>query len=136
VSPYLLLLHGCLTGMFGQVTVTNQEATGPLPPAPCCVDRHQQAGWPRSIAWWAIPSDRCGYTMYRVGGDCPLRCVADPPRADEGTWGWDYVGRWFRRNVILGWWHERRPEVGESTYKTDGPNLNHGEGTLLQHQDH
>jgi len=136
MSPYLLLLQGCLTGMLGQILPAEVPAPSPLPPAVTCQDRHEQAGWPRCIAWWAIPSDRYGYTMYQVGGDCPLRSLADPPRPDEGTWGWDYVGRWLHRNVILGWWHERRPEVGESTYKTDGPNLNHGEGTLLKPQDH
>ena len=123
-----LLMHGCLAGCLGQLP-------SPDPTSACGADRHEQAGYPRSVAWWAIPSDACGFTMYRIGGDCPLPRLAEPPRPDEGTWGWDYVGRWWHRHVILGWWHERRPETGASTYRTDGPNLNHGEASLLGHDD-
>jgi hypothetical protein len=87
------------------------------------------------VAWWAIPSDTGAYVLYRVGGGCPRPLAADPPSPIDGTWGWDYAGRWFHRNVILGWWHGRRQQGGTGAYATDGPGLNHGEATLSGHHD-
>jgi hypothetical protein len=77
-----------------------------------------------------MPSDTGRYTMYRVGGGCSCRLLADSPFPWEGTWGWDYVGRWLGPDVILGWWHGRRYQGGTGAYQTDGPTLNHGETTL------
>jgi hypothetical protein len=116
MSPYLVLMHAILAGLLGQAPADSPE-------------RHQQAGCPRTVAWWAVPSNTGGYALYRVGGGCPYPLAADPPSPGEGTWGWDYVGRWFPRNVILGWWHDNHDRGG--TYQTDGPNTNHGQATLL-----
>jgi hypothetical protein len=120
------LLHSCLAGLLGQVPPANC----PGPTAADTWERHQQAGWPQNVAWWAIPSDTGRYTVYCVGGGCPCPRLADAPLPSEGTWGWDYVGRWLRPNVILGWWHDRCSQGGTGAYQTDGPTLNHGEGTL------
>jgi len=131
MSLYVLLVLSCLPSMLSQTMAVDVQTPNPPTPPPTCVDCNRPVHCPPGVAWWAIPSERCGYTMYPVGGDCPIRCVGDPPRPDEGTWGWDFVGRWLPRNVILGWWHDRRPSLGESTYKTDGPNLNSCQGVLL-----
>jgi hypothetical protein len=119
----MVVMHCYLAGLLGQT---------PAPPADPC-DRLQRAGCPQTVGWWAIPSDTGAYAAYRVGGGCPCPRLADPPQPDEGTWGWDYLGRWFHRHVILGWWHDRRYQGGTGSYQTDGPSLNHGEGTLHHH---
>jgi hypothetical protein len=116
-------LHALLMSAFAAALL------GPAQPDAC------QPVCPRKVAWWAIPSDTGAYVPYRVGGGCPRPLVADPPSPTDGTWGWDYVGRWFHRNVILGWWHGRRQQGGTGAYATDGPGLNHGEATLPGHHD-
>ncbi len=78
---------------------------------------------PLGIARWAVPSDTGRYVGYYVGGGCARYLRANPPGPDDGTWGWDYQGGFFRRNVILGWWHGRRYQGGTGAYKTDGPIL-------------
>jgi hypothetical protein len=92
--------------------------------SPTTVHQPPSTCFPTAVAWWAIPSDTGHYTMYRVGGGCPCPCLADPPMTWEGTWGWDYVGHWFRPDAILGWWHGRRCQGGAGAYQTDGPTLN------------
>jgi hypothetical protein len=91
---------------------------GPLGAAQPC-----EPSSPPGIARWAIPSDTGRYVGYYVGGGCPRYLRANPPGPDDGTWGWDYQGGFFRRNVILGWWHGRRYQGGTGAYKTDGPML-------------
>jgi hypothetical protein len=125
-----ILVPGCMAGVLSQTPVQPPPITYVGPPALECPDRHVQAGLPKNIAWWAIPSDTGAYTMYRVGGGNPYPCLADAPLPCEGTWGWDYLGKWFRSNVILGWWHGRRDQGGSGAYQTDGPGTNHGQGTL------
>jgi hypothetical protein len=132
------LINGCLVGVMGQVPLPNSEPVA----IPVCnpqsaihnpqlvPDRYQQTGCPRNVAWWAIPSDTGKYTMYRVGGGCPVPHLAEGPFPCEGTWGWDYIGRLLPHNVILGWWHGLCFQGGVGAYQTDGPNLNHGEATL------
>ncbi len=119
------VITGCLGGILGQApaAVPNQCPTA-------IVNRDQQAGNPTGVAWWAIPSDTGSYVVYRVGGGCPIPGLADRPLAHEGTFGWDYIGRWLPQNVFLGWWHGRQYQGGADGYRTDGPPLNHGEGTL------
>ena len=70
----------------------------------------------------ALPSDTGQYRGYHVGGGAGNPRKAEPRRADEGTWGWDYQGLLPRR-IILGWWHGRRVQGGTGAYKTDGPRL-------------
>jgi hypothetical protein len=77
-------------------------------------------GLPR-LAWWAIPSDTGHYLGYYLGGGSGRPLAAEPRRADEGTWGWDYQGWLVPRRVMLGWWHGRRSQGGTGAYKTDGP---------------
>jgi hypothetical protein len=123
-----VLVNGCLAGALSQVPPPIAETVSmPVCNPQSAIYNPQSA---RCVAWWAIPSDTGKYTMYRVGGGCPLPCVAQPPLPHEGTWGWDYVGRWLPHNVILGWWHGLCYQGGAGAYQTEGPNLNHGAGTL------
>jgi hypothetical protein len=94
------------------------------PPADSACEQ-RRAGNPQGVACWAVPSDTGHYVGNYVGGGCAVRCVADPPHADEGTWGWDYRGWLWPRRVLLGWWHGRS-QGGTGAYRTDGPNLLHG----------
>ena len=73
----------------------------------------------------ARPSKGPDYTGYYVGGGAP--CRGEPRCSTEGTWGWDYKGRCFSRNVWLDWWHGRRYQGGSGNYKTDGPECHLGE---------
>lgn len=75
----------------------------------------------------AMPSRTKANVGYQVGGGNPFPHLAEPRRADEGTWGWDYQGRLLPRRVISGWWHGRRSQGGTGAYKTDGLKLFHGE---------
>lgn len=80
-------------------------------------------GVPPSVSRWAVPSDTGRYIGYYVGGGAWRYRRAEPPGPDDGTWGWDFQGGFFRRRVILGWWHGRRYQGGTGAYKTDGPKL-------------
>lgn len=104
------------------------EEAGTIPAADLS-DPHR-AGNPHWLFRWAIPSDTGSYVGYQVGGGCPRPLRAEAPYDHEGTWGWDYQGWLFPRRVILGWWHGRRYQGGTGAYKTDGPSLHFGEGTL------
>jgi hypothetical protein len=86
-------------------------------------DEDRRAGHPQELSIFARPSDNGGFLGYYLGGGCLSRRKAEPPTPDEGTWGWDFTGRWFTRRVDLGWWHGRRYQGGSGAYKTDGPKL-------------
>ena len=85
-----------------------------------------RAGHPREVSHFAMPSDTGRYIGYWIGGRacaCVLGTRRRPPYPDEGTWGWDFTGGLFRRNVDLGWWHGRRYQGGTGAYKTEAPKL-------------
>src|SRR5262249_42253600 len=75
----------------------------PVPQAGDCGS--VRAGCPECVAWWARPADDPQRVGNYVGGGCPVRCRADGPHPNEGTWGFDYQGWLLPRRVILGWWH-------------------------------
>ena len=82
----------------------------------------QRSGWPWSAWRWAQPQAACDYTGYYVGGGASRyqgreRCPA------EGTWGWDYRGKWFARRVRLAWFCKPRRQGGEGQYQPDGPRV-------------
>jgi hypothetical protein len=89
------------------------------------VHPHVRAGCPQSIAWWAQPSNSAHYGGYYVGGGA--LCHGDGRCADEGTWGWDYLGALFTKHVRLGWSHGRLYQGGAGAYETDGPKVLHHE---------
>ena len=109
LGSLLLALAGLLVGGPARA----QECNG--------VDPVQRSGYAQDVAPWAHPSDTGRYFGYFVGGGCPFYHKADPPRCEEGTWGWDFLGGCFRRRVVLGWWHGRRDQGGTGAYQTDGP---------------
>jgi hypothetical protein len=97
--------------------------------APACCHELARAGHPHHVAPWAIPSNTCAYSGYYVGGGAhsysgPGRC------ADQGTWGWDFVGRCVVPLVRLGWSHPPREQGGTGSYEPDGPKVRN----LLQHK--
>src|SRR5262249_25055543 len=83
-------------------------------------DGELRAGHPSCISRLARPSDTGAYDGYYVGGGSP--CRGDGHSEDEGTWGWDYFGRYWKSKVALLWSHGR-PQGGTGAYKTDGPQL-------------
>jgi hypothetical protein len=97
--------------------------------APHRIDRTTQpvarAGFPWCISRFA----RCGvnpreYSAGYVGGGSgkllgEARCI------DEGTWGVDYDGLFFRKKIWKQWSHGRRYQGGTGAYKTDGPKIAH-----------
>ena len=85
------------------------------------IERFQQAGNPQCIAPYAGPSINNHYGSYWVGGGS---LFADGPRQlNEGTWGWDYRGILFPKQVALGWTHGRRYQGGTGAYRTVGPSV-------------
>lgn len=96
----------------------------PAVPDPC--HTMARAGWPQEVSRFAKPSDTGSYIGYLVGGGSPCR-GSYVPSSDGGTWGWDYWGCCFRRNVVLRWWTKPRYQGGAGAYKTDGPRLERGE---------
>jgi hypothetical protein len=89
-------------------------------PAPPSGDHTMhRAGYPRQVAWWAVPGRTGKVTGGQVGGGA-LRGGL-PPGPGDGTWGYDYVGhgRWPHR-VFLGWAPAERERPGIGPYATEG----------------
>jgi hypothetical protein len=76
------------------------------------------------VSWLAIPSNKCRYGGYDVGGGLPVR-GEERSAFHEGTWGWDYFGILFPKKIALNWGHGLRHQGGAGAYKTDGPKLRH-----------
>ncbi len=77
----------------------------------------QRAGWPETVAWYAVPSWSPHEAGYFVGGGAASGARPGP---HEGTWGWDFCGWLYHRRIALGW--GQGPCLGQpGTYKTDGP---------------
>ena len=85
------------------------------------VQPHVRAGCPRSIGWWAQPSNNNHYGGYYVGGSAQLHGATRCP--NEGVWGWDYLGALFTKRVWLGWQHGHTHHEGEPAYQTEGPKI-------------
>ncbi len=68
----------------------------------------ERAGNPRSISCLARPSNGPFDDGYYVGGGCVRPHQAEPRSIDEGTWGWDYLGRKLVGPIVdLGYWDGR-----------------------------
>jgi hypothetical protein len=89
-------------------------------PASC--EEIKRSGNPWDCSRWAKPQAVCDYVGYYVGGGAPRRC-GRTRCPDEGTWGWDYHGRWFPRRVRLAWFCWPHPQGGEGHYQPDGPRV-------------
>jgi len=100
--------------------------------APACCHEVKRAGHPWRRAPWAVPSNACAYDGYYVGGGAHTYRAACR-HEQEGTWGWDYVGRGATPFVRLGWWHVPRKQGGAGSYEPDGPRLLHFEHESSSH---
>lgn len=89
-------------------------------PATC--EEIERNGNPWNCFCWAKPQVACDYVGYYVGGGAPRR-FGRPRCPSEGTWGWDYFGRWYPRRVRLSWFCCPRPQGGEGQYQPDGPRV-------------
>jgi hypothetical protein len=107
----------CVIGLFLAAVAHAQ------PPVGC--DPQQRAGYPLVVSPWARPSDTGAYVGYLVGGGAARCHKAEPAHPGDGTWGWDYAGRWLPRRVMLLWWHGRHYQGGIGSYRTDGPHVLH-----------
>lgn len=90
------------------------EARPPLP------HTHEMAGYPLCVSPLAHPTNTDRYRGGYVGGGTHHgghgRC------AQEGTWGWDYVGlRPHGARIFNNWSHGRRFQGGYGKYATEGP---------------
>lgn len=83
----------------------------------------QRAGYPQRVSCIAAPSDTGAYIGYLVGGG--VHCGGEGPNRLDGTWGWDYSGRWLHRHIFLLWTHGARYQGGTGAYKSDGPHIEH-----------
>ena len=91
--------------------------------AGCTAGKHTfaQAGYPQDVAWYARPSESHADIGYWVGGGSAFR--GEYPSYGEGTWGWDYRGRFLLHRVVLAWSH-RRYQGGTGDYRTNaGPHI-------------
>lgn len=79
---------------------------------------HCRAGCPLQVACYAVPSDAPQYVGYYVGGGSAIG--GTHRYCDEGTWGWDYQGRFLPHRVLLYWSHWRY-QGGPGAYRTEGP---------------
>jgi hypothetical protein len=90
--------------------------------AACHTD--ERAGHPREVSMLAAPSNTCEYFGYYVGGNCVLKSRGGGPGPLQGTYGWDYGGCWFHRNVILHFCWRCKPYQGIGAYNPDqGPHV-------------
>ncbi len=80
---------------------------------------HERAGFPLSLRDHVQPTDAGDSYGYYVGGGGGHG--SGPRCRVEGTFGWDYVGIHFPRNVILGWNHGRKVQAGPDVYKGEPP---------------
>jgi hypothetical protein len=103
-------------GLAASAASTNQSLYAP---ASCC--EMQRAGFPLEQSCLAKSTNPRAYTGYYVGGsqksNCNCRC------RNEGTWGWDYVGKckWMTPLVRLNFAHPPRFQGGPGSYAPDGP---------------
>jgi hypothetical protein len=108
----LLLGAGLILCLFTGAVLAD-PTPGPAEPASC------RPPGPPPVACYAVPSNSGHYIGYYVGGAC--LCRGDGPTAIEGTWGWDYCGCLFPRQIILRWCHCRRCQSDTGAYRTTGP---------------
>jgi len=89
------------------------------PPSSLEVER---AGKPGCHFFWAQRQVDRDYAGYYVGGGAAAGCSRGQFE-EEGTWGWDYTGRLFKRRVNLGWFWMHRKQGGSGSYQPDGPRV-------------
>jgi hypothetical protein len=121
-----LLAALCLTGagrIFRPAPQPDTETVRELgTDAACHTD--QRAGYPREVSKRAAPSNTHEYFGYYVGGNCLLPRFGTGPGPLQGTYGWDYSGKHFRRNVVLFFCTRCKFYEGLGQYEPDrGPHV-------------
>lgn len=112
-----VLLTAMLATMASSIAFGAESRVSLYAPASC--QDIKRAGFPWHVGDWAKPSNTCAYDGYYVGGgSCRYRNVGRCP--EQGTWGWDYTGKFAPRIVALGWWHPPREQGGTGAYAPDG----------------
>ncbi len=91
---------------------------------PCFACRNARSGYSQCQACYAKPSYSPHESGYYVGGGTAIG--GNCRYCNEGTWGWDYLGKW-PKCVRLKWSHGRRYQGGPGAYRVDGPDLRHNE---------
>ncbi|MDA1051859.1 MAG: hypothetical protein O3C40_15440 [Planctomycetota bacterium] len=86
-----------------------------------CVDHLHRSGHPETLGRFATPSLNQHYSFGYVGGGAAFR--GEPRFADEGTWGVDYSGILFKKQIWLQWLHGQREPRHDGSYHTDRPHL-------------
>jgi hypothetical protein len=86
-----------------------------------CLPGFLRSGFPQCVGRFAMPSITCAHRVGYVGGSTVLG--GENRRAHEGTFGFDYSGRWFHRMTWLHWSHGSRYQGGAGRYQTEGPHL-------------
>jgi hypothetical protein len=103
------------TSLFG---LTAGAAESLYAPANCC--EVERAGFPAEQSCWAKWNNPCAYTGYYVGGSQSDNCNQGRC-CNSGTWGWDYLGRTYLRQVRLSFRHPPCYQGGTEGYAPDGP---------------
>lgn len=94
-----------------------------------CMDGNQRAGYPWMPGIFANVGTDSQHSVGYVGGSTPFKgsCSGvlrgECRRPEEGNFGYDYSGLYFKRNTWLLWTHGRREQGGEGRYETDGPRI-------------
>lgn len=113
----VLALAGLLTCP-SLAAVHRSGATWLAPRGQCRHCGQWRAGCPDDVAWYARFSNGCDYGGYYIGGGGLV--FGEPRCGKDGTWGWDYFGKKFRRRVDLEWLHGIRTlKDREGSYETD-----------------
>ncbi len=87
-----------------------------------CFSEVKRAGMPWCHFLWARRQVDSDYDGYYVGGGAAIGCSRGQCE-EEGTWGWDYTGRLFKRRVNLGWFWIKHKQAGTGSYQPDGPRV-------------
>jgi hypothetical protein len=84
-----------------------------------CNHTFDRAGHPDTVSSCARPSNMPQFAGYYVGGGCVFQGGPPAPGAQQGAWGWDFVGGCLVcPRVALGWCCKY--QGGPASYRTDG----------------
>ena len=86
-----------------------------------CENGFERAGFPNVVGRFAKPTTDTDHQVGYVGGGTWFGGACR--RTTEGTFGMDYVGRWFTRSTWMHWSHGALHQGGSGRYETDGPKL-------------
>ena len=106
-----------------------KETPAGKPSCRYATDGMYRAGYPWLPGVFANVGTDPQHSIGYVGGSTPFKGPASGSlqgecrRAQEGTFGADYSGLYFKRNTWLLWTHGRREQGGLGRYETEGPRI-------------